>query len=91
MKKFLTAAVASILIFGGQVDVEAATVDLSEPPVQIQEMSAWPRIRDSLLGRRHHHDRDRHHRDWERHHHYNDRHRYRPPHRHGAPPPPPRW
>lgn len=88
MKKFLTAAIASILIFGGQVDVEAAAVDLSEPPVQIQEMSAWPRIRDSLLGR-HHHDRDRHHRDWERHHHYGDHHRYRPPH-HGAPPPPPR-
>ena len=88
MKKFLTAAVAGILIFGGQVDVEAATVDLSEPTVQMQEVSAWPRIRDNLLGR-HHHDRDRHHRDWERHHHYNDRHRYRPPHRHGAPPP--RW
>lgn len=88
MKKFLTAAIASILIFGGQVDVEAAAVDLSEPTVRTQEMSAWPRIRDSLLGR-HYHDRDRHHRDWERHHHYGDHHRYRPPH-HGAPPPPPR-
>ena len=85
MKKFLTAAVAGILIFGGQVAASAAAVDLSEPTVQTQEVSAWPRIRDSLLGRPHH-DRDRHHRDWERHHHYDDHHRYRPPH-HGAPPP----
>ncbi|MBE8952958.1 MAG: hypothetical protein SR1Q7_07430 [Quinella sp. 1Q7] len=82
MRKFFIAAVASILIFGGQVGASAAAVDLSEPTVQTQEVSAWPRIRDSLLGRRHHHDRDRHHRDWERHHHYDDHH-----HRHH----PPRW
>ena len=87
MKKFLTAAVASILIFGGQVAVEAASVDLSKPTIQAQEMSAWTKFRDSLLGRDNH-NRDR--RDWERHHHYNDRHRQPPPSRHGAPPSPPR-
>ena len=82
MKKIFTAAVASMLIFGGQVAVEAASVNLSEPTVQTQEMSTWTKFRDNLLGR------DRHERAR---HNYNDHRRYRSsPNGHGAPPPPPR-
>ncbi|MBE8955483.1 MAG: hypothetical protein SR2Q5_07470 [Quinella sp. 2Q5] len=93
MKKFLFAAAASLLIFGGNADVEAAAVDLNEPTVQTQEMgSKWAHIRDKyILGRETANERrDRH--EWER------RHRYGPPprpprhhdrDRYGPPPPPP--
>lgn len=83
MKKFLlTAVVASLLIFGGSANTtEAATVEsLNISGVETQEVSAWPKFRDSLLGR-HKHDRQ----------YYGYRNRgdrYYRGHR-GAPPPPP--
>ena len=87
MKKFLIAAAASLLLLGGCNSTEAADYDLNEPTVQTQEVSKWPQIRDSLLGRdRRHHD---HHHDR---HDYHDRHHHRqppPPPPHRFPPPPP--
>lgn len=94
MKKFLlTVAVASLMLFGGQTNIEAASVDnLNKPAVETQEVSSWPKIRDALLGR-HKHDRhyrgdDRYDRRYDRHgRHYRDRDR-RYDRRHE---PPPRW
>lgn len=92
MKKFLIAAVASLVILGGQAETSAAPADnLNVSGVETQDMSAWPKIRDSILGRDNHsrHDyRDDHRRDY-RHDHHRD---YRDDHRHGHghnPPPPP--
>ena len=95
MKKFLIAAAASLLLFGGQADVEAATieaVDLDLQSVETREMGHWANFRDEvILGRES--DRERRKRkEWER------RHRHElpppprplpPPPRYGSPPPPP--
>ncbi|MBQ6004649.1 MAG: hypothetical protein IJL14_00195 [Selenomonadaceae bacterium] len=91
MRKFLIAAAASFLIFGGQNDIQAASLDLSvRQDVEVQEMKLqWAHFRDKyILGRETANERrDRH--EWERRHRY-DRDRYRdypPP----PPPPPPRY
>ena len=93
MKKVLLAAICCGLTFFGNVNsVEAEekqVTNISQPASsEFQELSAWPRIRDSILGRDKDRDRD-------------DRDRYRrqpppPPHRqppppspHRQPPPPP--
>lgn len=79
MKKFLAAAALSLLIFGGQAQTEASTVDnLNAPTIEIQETgtSSWAHFRDKyLLGRETANERrDRH--EWERRHGYHDRHHY---------------
>lgn len=88
MKKFLAiAAVASLLILGGQAEVDAATVDkVNVPTEQTQELGKWSHFRDKyILGRETENERnDR--RDWESRHNYRDDHR----HGHHQPPPPPR-
>ena len=85
MKKFLIALTACVIFFGGQT--QAAPVDDLNAKIETQETSAWPEIRDKLLGRET--DKER-------------RHRYQPPHYHDRyhgrdgrgyqppPPPPPR-
>ena len=73
MKKFLIALAAGVLLFCGQT--QAAPVDDLNAQIEVQEMSAWPEIRDTLLGRET--DRERRERkEWER------RHRYAPPRHH---------
>ncbi|MBE8952840.1 MAG: hypothetical protein SR1Q7_06820 [Quinella sp. 1Q7] len=74
MKKFLIAAAASLLLFGGQDTACAApAVNLDTQPAQMQDMGKWARIRDDILGRdKHRYDRDRYYDDY------------------GPPPPPPR-
>lgn len=91
MKKFLvTAAVAGLLIFGGQANVDAATADtVTAANVETQDMSGWTRLRDKVLGRDKY-DRDRRdRRDWNRR--DRDRRDYRDDdrRRHYPPPPPP--
>lgn len=71
MKKFLIAAATSLLIFGGQVDVEASTVEQLNAQIETQEMKAhgkWAHFRDKyLLGRETENEyRDR--KEWERRH-----------------------
>ncbi|MBQ7454578.1 MAG: hypothetical protein IJS69_05985, partial [Selenomonadaceae bacterium] len=81
MKKFLIAVAMSLLILGGHTGTEAATVDnLNNTGIETQEMSAWPKIRDSILGRDKHNYNRNHHNNYrdDHHHHY------------GPPPPPPR-
>ena len=83
MKKVLLAAICCGLTFFGNVNsVEAEekqVTNISQPASsEFQELSAWPRIRDSILGRDKDRDRD-------------DRDRYRrqpPPPPHRQPPPP---
>ena len=70
MKKFLVAAAASFLIFGGQADIEAATpdaVNLDLQNIETQETGHWADFRDEvILGRES--DRERRERKkWERH------------------------
>ena len=81
MKKFLIAAATGFLLFGGQVDVQAAPVDdLNAQIAETQEMSKWVHFRDKyLLGRDRDRDRRRRHRRY-----YDDDDYYPPP-----PPPPP--
>ncbi|MBR7024766.1 MAG: hypothetical protein IKI08_01995 [Selenomonadaceae bacterium] len=93
MKKFLIAAAATLIIFGGQV--EAAPADDLNAEIETQDMgtSKWANFRDKyILGRETENER-RDRKDWERRHrnyppppHYRDGHRYYPP---PSPPPPP--
>ena len=90
MKKFLIAAAASLLIFGGQANVEAATVeDLNEPTVQTQEMGKWAHFRDKHLLDRETDEERRERREWERRHGYGSPPPPPPSYRYGPPPPPP--
>ena len=105
MRKFLLAAAASLIIFGGSVDVEAATVESFGEQVETQEMKAhgkWAHFRDKyLLGRETENEyRDR--KEWERRHRddyyrrHRERRRYRDDYYYDPPPryryaPPPRY
>ena len=87
MKKFLIALAAGVLLLGGQT--QAAPVDDLNAQIEMQETSAWPEIRDKLLGRET--DRERRERkEWERHHRYapprhHDRYHHHPPRLHHPP------
>lgn len=105
MKKFLMTLAASLLIFGGQANVDAATADMNTTNIETQDMGKWSHFRDKyILDRDTDRDRyERERRDRERRHrhdrdrHDNDRHDYdrrrpAPPPRYGnggTPPPPP--
>ena len=89
MKKFLIAAAASLIIFGGQT--EAAPVDDLNAKPEMQDIKThgkWANFRDKyILGRETENER-RDRKDWERRHGYrssNRKERYYPP----PPPPPP--
>ncbi|MBR2773945.1 MAG: hypothetical protein IKD73_03035 [Selenomonadaceae bacterium] len=87
MKRFLIAAAASLLIFGGQV--EASTADLDKP-IETQEIGSgkWAHFRDKyILGRETENER-RDRKEWERRH-REDRRRYRDDYRYTPPNPPP--
>ena len=103
MKKFLIAAAASLLIFGGQSDASAA--ENLNAQIEMQNMKThgkWAHFRDKyILGRETENEyRDR--KDWERRHrddyyrrhrerrYYDDDYYYDPPPRYRYPPPPPR-
>lgn len=102
MKKFLVAAVASVIFFGGQT--QAAPVDnLNAPSFEMQYVKKhgkWAYFRDKyILGRETENER-RDRKDWEKRHRYDppryrDDDRYRPPSsyyrddRYYYPPPPP--
>ena len=80
MKKFLIAAAAGLLIFGGQPS-NASAESLDAQNVEVQDLGSgkWANFRDKyILGRETENER-RDRREWER------NHRYGPP-----PPPPPR-
>ena len=83
MKKFLTAVVASVLIFGGQV--EASTVEkLDTPKVETQDIKThgkWAHFRDKYILNRETENERRDRKDWER--------RHRDDYRYVPPPPPP--
>lgn len=92
-KSLIVAAAASLLLFGGQTNLEAATVDnLDTSKAQMQETNQPLPFHDRyIIG--HESGRDRHrHREWERRHHddYRRHHRDRYYNGYGAPPPPPR-
>ena len=80
MKKFLIAAAATLIIFGGQV--EAAPADNLNAEIETQDIKShgkWAHFRDKYLLDRETENERRDRKDWER------RHRYAPP------PPPPRY
>ena len=80
MKKFLIAAAASLLIFGGQA--QAAPVEgLDEPSVEIQEQSKWAHFRDKHILNRETENERRDRKDWERRHPDRDYYRHRDRHR----------
>ncbi len=103
MRKFLIAAATGLLIFGGQVGVEAATAETFDAQAEMQDMKShgkWAHFRDKyILGRETENEyRDR--KEWERRHRddyryrHRERRRYRddyyydpPPHYRYAPPP----
>lgn len=93
MKKFLIAAVASVLLFGGQVgSAEASTVDnLDSQVAETQEMKSgkWAHFRDKYLLDRETDRERRHRKEWERRH-RDDWNRYHRPPPLPPPPPPPR-
>ena len=93
MKKFLIAAAASLLIFGGQNAVEAADAEnLKVQGVEVQQVGWWAHFRDKhILGRETENER-RDRQEWERNHRYpppppnnygshHPRHEPPPPHR----------
>lgn len=95
MKRFLIAAMASLLICG--VQVEASTVDnLDKPKVQTQEIGKWAHFRDKhILGRETENER-RDRKEWERRHRVDyrrqrDNHRHRDEYRYYPPAPPPTY
>ena len=67
MKKFVMLVAAGVVAFGFSGDVQAAEVDLDlaiesgiESGIETEDLSAWPRIRDGILGKdKHDRDRDR--------------------------------
>ena len=96
MKKFLIAAAASLLIFGGQNAVEAADAEnLKVQGVEVQQVGWWAHFRDKhILGRETENER-RDRKEWERRHRddhrdWNNRRDHRPPPPHGRHNPPPR-
>ena len=88
MKKFLIAAAATLLIFGGQ-PAEASSVDnLDTPNVETQETGKWSHFRDKYILNRETENERNDRREWERR--QRERERYRDDHRYEPPPPPPR-
>lgn len=96
MRKFLIAAATAFLIFGGQVEVEAAQVET-------QDMGKWAHFRDKYILNRETENEYRDRKEWERRHrddyyhyrhrdrarrHYRDDYRYAPPPHYRYPPPP---
>ena len=83
-KKFLIGAIL-VLICGTSTfaltekKAEAATLVTQGVSLEQSELSAWSRIRDAILDRRHDDD------------HYRRRPRHRPDYRPAPPPPPPRY
>ena len=68
MKKFLIAAAASLLIFGGQPAEAADVGNLGTQNVETQELGQWAHFRDKhILGRETENER-RDRKDWERRH-----------------------
>ena len=95
MKKFLIAAAASLLIFGGQPAEAADVGNLNVQSVEVQDVSWWTHFRDKhILGRETENER-RDRKEWERRHRddhrdWNNRRDHRPPPppgRHHNPPP----
>ena len=98
MKKFLIAAAATLLIFGGQV--EAAPADDLNADIETQDIhtSKWANFRDKYILNRETDNERRDRKNWERRHrydpppppppYYRDGRRYYPP---PSPPPPPRY
>ncbi len=88
MKKFLIAAAASFLLFGGQPDAQAASIEsLDKPDIQTQEVGKWAHIRDKYILNRETENERRDRMEWERRHgyrpdrrkHYYDEYYYPPP------------
>ena len=91
MKKFLIAAFASLLIFGGQSGAEASSVEkLDTQATETQELGKWAHFRDKhILGRETENER-RDRKEWERRHRHDYHDDYYHGHHYGPPPPPPR-
>ena len=92
MKKLLATFTASLVLFGGQVAVEASTVDsVNMQAVEKQDISSWTNFRDKVLGRdkddRYSDNSRRDKRDWERRNDSRDDYRNRD----RTPSPPPRY
>ena len=101
MRKFLIAAAASLLLFGGQA--QAAPVETADNQLEIQEQSKWAHFRDKHILNRETENERRDRKDWERRHpdrdyyrhrdrhrddyYYRDRARYRDDYRYYPPPP----
>ena len=95
MKKFLIAAAASLIIFGGQAD--AAPADDLNVNIETQDVGKWAHFRDKYILDRETENERRDRKEWERRHHrdyyplppppgyHRDGRRYNPP----PPPPPP--
>ena len=79
MKKFLIAAAASLLIFGGQA--QAAPVEKTDNQLEIQEQSKWAHFRDKHILNRETENERRDRKDWERRHPDRDYYRHRDRHR----------
>ena len=91
MKKFFIAVAASFLIFSGQPDAQAASIEnIGEQDVQLQPAGRWAHFRDKYILNRETENERRDRMEWER------RHGYRPDRRkhyyddYYYPPPPPR-
>ncbi len=87
MKRFLIAAAASFLIFGGQAEASIADLDGS---IETRELGSgkWAHFRDKyILGRETENER-RDRKEWERQH-REDRRRHRDDYRYTPPNPPP--
>ena len=93
MKKFLIAAAATLIIFGGQV--EASPVDDLNADIELQDIKKhgkWAHFRDKYLLDRETENERRDRKDWERRHRYDPPPpRYRDDRRYYPPPPPPRY
>lgn len=79
MRKFLIAAAASLLLFGGQA--QASTVEDLNEPIEIQEQSKWAHFRDKHILHRETENERRDRKDWERRHPDRDYYRHRDRHR----------
>lgn len=88
MKKLLLAAAASLILFGGQAEVEASSVESLDTHVaETQELGKWSHFRDKYIRGRETENERRDRKEWERRH--RDRDHYRDDYRRYPPPPPP--